>query len=90
MSVSFCNGGCGIKIGSGCGCCSPEFPEEYGYCSKCFPSSDYYALMMNPLKSIMDSLCPDQLVLLSGLFDNTCEVHSMMQDAINKRIRDRS
>jgi len=48
--------GCGKTIGSGCGCCRPDYPEEYGYCINCFPDSDIYLDRMQPLRQLLDRL----------------------------------
>ena len=51
-----CLGECGKTIGSSCGCCSPDFPEEYGYCENCFKKSEPYVEETQPINNLIDRL----------------------------------
>lgn len=60
-----CLGGCGRIIGTGCGCCSDDFPKEYGYCDDCFPSSDIYRDKLMLLRAIKDRSDETMIKLLT-------------------------
>jgi hypothetical protein len=47
---------CGTNIGTGCGCCSDDFPEQYGYCDKCFDKSNAYIEKTQNINALLDRL----------------------------------
>lgn len=54
--ITKCKGGCGRDVGSGCGCCAPDFPQEYGYCEHCYLDSPIYIQKMQLLNNLLDGL----------------------------------
>lgn len=64
-----CKGGCKRSVGSGCGCCSDDFPEMYGYCSTCFPASDAYTELTQNVKAVLDRLDLGGCVAFKALLD---------------------
>ena len=65
-----CLGGCGITIGTGCGCCSDDFPEEHGYCLECFQKSSQYEDKMQSFFGILDRLDESGIALLLDFIEN--------------------
>jgi predicted amidophosphoribosyltransferase len=47
---------CGRTIGPYCGCCAPEFPQEYGYCEECYPKSPEFIEKAQTLNALLDRL----------------------------------
>ena len=47
---------CKKRIGTGCNCCSDDFPENYGYCRECYPNSPNFNNNFQLLNLLMDHL----------------------------------
>ncbi len=89
MPYKDCLGGCGRTIGVGCGCCSPDFPEEYGYCSECFEKSDDYRDRMMALKGILDRIDgPTHALLVDFLENFDHEFENYYKEEVNLRKND--
>ena len=78
---------CQIRIGTGCGCCGADFPEEYGYCSKCYPQFDIYQDKMQLLKTLLDRLDKSTAEILSNFLLEYEEDHDdLYQNEISQYI----
>lgn len=84
-----CNGGCGRTIGSGCGCCSPDFPQEYGYCENCFSKSQAYNNETQALNNLIDHLNDGGLLALKlflDLYDHNFE--NIYKEIVDRKLKE--
>lgn len=85
--MRLCKGGCGTRIGSGCGCCGDDFPEMHGYCSKCFPSSPAYLELTQNIKAVLDRLDIGGCLAMVSLLENwDCDMEVVYLDLVKQKI----
>jgi hypothetical protein len=84
---SYCKG-CGESIGTGCSCCYPDFPEDYGYCAECYPSSSECIEKLSVLNALIDRLDESGLNLLYRFLLEYDSGHEVLYlDTVRGRIR---
>ena len=66
---------CKVKIGTGCGCCSWDFPEDSGYCKRYYSQSDVYQDKMQILLALLDRIDDVAKRLLSNFIMESEEDH---------------